>query len=298
MKKKIFLTIGGSDPSGGAGIQADIRVADRLGLYPLSVISAVTSQNTSTFADIFPVPVKVLRTQLETLLSDITPDCVKIGMLPSPEHAECVADTLREYVITSIVVDPLLVPTLSHQHASKKLVAAVARHLFSIATLVTPNLEELEVYEAVLDQNFDRLCNAYLLKGGHGKDDTITDTLYLHDEAPAAETGDVEELPDYMYNSPSPFPTVEMHPMSKVRETNEQIMFGSPLTIREFKHDRIDTGNTHGSGCVLSSAIACYLALDSDLVAAVEKALTFINDALAASKDFKLGKGNYGPSLL
>lgn len=255
-RKKIVLTIAGSDPSGGAGIQADIKTASLFDIYSCAVIIAITAQNTQKVSGIWGLNEKMVRDQLESVLSDITPDAVKIGLIPNPDTANIIAEILIKYSAKNIIVDPVLSPTLIKSPSDKKFIKEIVTGLFPIATLVTPNVLEKQEIEKTMEIPMEILCNAFLLKGGH--------------------TNGKTEIIDYLF----------------FRKDNDDI-----LQTLEFKHPRINTNNTHGSGCVLSTAIACLLAKGESLESAVDNAIKFTHTTMESSKTFNIGNGKYGPTL-
>lgn len=247
-----MLSIAGSDPSGGAGIQADIKVANMLGVYPCAVVSALTAQNSFAVSEVWPVEAHIFGAQLHSLLQDIRPDSIKIGLLPSSELIEIMEMFIREYNLVNIVVDPILSLSLNSFSPVETLMKAYGEKLFPLASVVTPNIPEAEAFEAFFNSSLSFLTNSYLLKGGHSNDDEICcDKLFMN--------GDL---------------------------------------VRKYTHKRINTTNTHGSGCVLSSAIASFLALGKRLEDAVADAIIFTDKCILNSKDQKLGVGNYGPALI
>lgn len=250
MRKKIFLTIAGSDCIGGAGIQADIKTAERLGQYACCVVTAITAQNSAGVAGIYHVSKEILEAQLSAVFEDIRPDSVKIGMLPGMENICTVAAYLEKYKPNHIVLDPVISSTLNPEsiHGEESLKVMVEQ-LFPLAEVVTPNVEELKILDETIG-DISEYCNALLMKGGHNAGKTSTDTLFM---------ADMESF--------------------------------------SFSHDRIATTNTHGSGCVLSSAIACYLGDGMTLPEAVSEAKGFLHRALLEGKHRSFGKGEYGPSL-
>lgn len=290
-EKKIFLTIGGSDPSGGAGVQADIRTADRLKLYPCSVITELTAQNSSGVSSISSVDTSIVESQLKSVFSDFRPDAVKIGMVRSKETIELLGEFLMKHETGNIVVDPVLSPTLADMIPEKDIVEAYSTYLFPIATLITPNIPEKDVIENYMGVNLENLCDAFLLKGGHLENSNeVSDVLFV-------KTSESRGFA----NSSAAFPTLNFN-------NSGLYDFGASFTdIDNFKegwekygyrHKRIISENTHGSGCVLSSAIACYLALGYHLEKAVGLGIRFTTDALSTSAKYKITQGNYGPSMI
>ncbi len=252
-----LLTIAGSDSGGGAGIQADIKTFAALGGYGMSVITALTAQNTLGVQGIHAVPPLFITQQLEAVLSDIGADAVKIGMLHSPEVIQAVAEGLKRYKVKYIVLDPVMVAKGGSKLLQDEAIAALKELLFPLATLITPNLPETEV---LLGRPIKTLADmrqaaielaalgpkAVLVKGGHLEGDASTDLLY-------SEGG-----------------------------------------YHEFDIKRITCNNTHGTGCTLSAAIAAYLAAGQDLPKAIAKAKEFITGAIQAGSAYTTGKG-HGP---
>lgn len=254
---KTVLTIAGSDSSGGAGIQADIKTIAAHRLYAESVITALTAQNTTGVYGVVEVDPAFVAQQIEVVFDDIRPDAVKIGMVSSPEIVSAIAETLRHVGARNIVVDPVMVATSGSSLIEGGAVEALVRLLFPLASVVTPNIPEAQVlcgFDIVTEQDAERAAAAIgekvpgaavLIKGGHGSEDAADDLLRLAD-------GSLEWL----------------------------------------RGKRIDTDNTHGTGCSLSSAIACGLANGECVLDAVARAKAYVAGALFA--DLRLGNGN-GP---
>lgn len=254
-----MLTIAGSDPSGGAGIQADIKTATALGVYAMSVITAVTAQNTTGVAGFEAVSPAMLEAQLRCVLSDVRPDAVKIGMIPSAEHVAIIAALLREYEVGNVVLDPVLVATSGDSLSDGGTVAALLSELAPLAAVITPNLPEIEVLtgeKPASPAEMGRLAGklrestgagAVLLKGGHIPGDA--DIIDVYADA----------------------------------ENTDFIM-----------HSRINTPNTHGTGCTLSSAIASLMALGRSPRAAAAEGAGWLHGALKAGAHLTLGHG-HGP---
>ena len=257
MKKKTVLTIAGSDSSGGAGIQADIKAITMNGVYASSVITALTAQNTTGVYGILETPADFIAAQMDAVFSDIFPDAVKIGMLPSPEAMECVAAKLRQYKPEHIVLDPVMVSTSGHRLMEPEAEETLKAELFPLAELITPNIPEAEVLTGLLindDSSMEHACRelfarfhcAILLKSGH-RTDHANDLLYTGDET---------------------------------------------LWI---KGERIDNPNSHGTGCTLSSTIAANLAKGYSLGDAVAKAKEYLTEALRVNLDLGNGHGHGRP---
>ena len=253
------LTIAGSDSGGGAGIQADLKTFSALGCYGMSVITAITAQNTVRVMDIHPVPPEYVALQIDAVLSDIGADTVKIGMLHSSAVISCVADRLSQYNCGNIVLDPVMISTSGKHLLQNDAVRMLKSQLIPLAAVVTPNLPEAsillgrEVTER--DQMGDacrelgRLgCRSVFLKGGHLEGNTCVDMLFER------RTG----------------------------------------ALLELESARIDTVNSHGTGCTLSSAIAAFLARGIDLPEAAARAKKYLSQALQAGAGVTVGKG-HGP---
>lgn len=251
------LSIAGSDSCGGAGIQADIKTATALGAYAMTAITAVTAQNTCGVTTWQPVADELLAEQLRAVLSDITPLAVKTGMVPSASHIRIIADAIRHYSLRNVVVDPVAVATSGDSLTAGGALEASVRSLFPLAAVVTPNLPEASMILGmkVTESNAveaSRLIirqfgpQAVLLKGGHGSDSMLTDTL--------------------------------------VMSHTDQVL--------TFTYPRIDTPNTHGTGCSLSSAIASMLAMGAPMPQAVGAAIRFVHEAIEAGAAFSIGHGH------
>ena len=288
-EKKIILTIAGSDPAGGAGIQTDIRTASDLGLYPCIVVTAITAQNTSEVAGVWGVNDNQLESQIDSLLSDIHPDAVKIGLVASAAALDIIAGKIEEFDLNNVVVDPILSPTLASAQPDQELARKYVERLFPLASLVTPNIPEKDYFESLTGKPFEELCEAFLLKGGHGEGETCFDSLSYHALDKLSSEFQSTSFPT-LNNKTQPFMPQDLSPMAEEE-------YARTLVTREYRHKRIQTSNTHGSGCVLSTAIACFLAKEFHLEKAVETGLKFTYNTLRASADVKFGKGNYGPSL-
>lgn len=243
------LVIAGSDSGGGAGVQADIKTINALGVYAASAITAVTAQNTLGVQAVHAVPAAVVKAQIMSVLSDIGADVIKIGMLANAEIIKAVIEALDESGFDGpVVLDPVMIST-----SGDSLLDSDAEDvLFTLmvhATVITPNIPEAEeltglrTYHEII-AGLQGFCDAVFLKGGHATNAVVTDSLHIGDDT-------------YTYSSP-----------------------------------RIDTKNTHGTGCTIASAIAAYLALGDTLPIACEKAHALVHQAILDAP--KLGSG-HGP---
>ncbi|MBT8585077.1 bifunctional hydroxymethylpyrimidine kinase/phosphomethylpyrimidine kinase [Polynucleobacter paneuropaeus] len=259
-----ILTIAGSDSGGGAGVQADLKVITALGGYGMSVITAITAQNTLGVTAIQDVDLAVIEAQIDAVLNDIGADSIKIGMLASPEIVQVVANSLRKHDITRIILDPVLRATSGASLGGDDTAQAMMKELFPMASLVTPNLEEASLllgrdisqvddFKSAAEKLLALGPQAVLIKGGH---------------LDSAHT----QLTDYL--------------MWRSIEDDLEI-----IQVKEFKHPRVNTENTHGTGCSLSAAIATYLADGHDLPHAVGKAITYVEAGLKAGRFLSIGEG-------
>lgn len=247
------LTIAGSDSSGGAGIQADLKTMTALGVYGMSAITALTAQNTTGVQSIFEVTPKFLEDELDSIFTDIFPDSVKIGMVSNADLIRVISKKLREYNAKNIVVDPVMVSTSGSKLMADGAKDALLSELFKVADIITPNIPEAEALTGQSIKSKDDMVEAakkigeffegyILLKGGHSADDS-DDLLY---------------------------------------KNSEKIWI---------KGERIENPNTHGTGCTLSSAIASYLAMGHDVPESVHLAKEFITGAISAKLDLGKGRG-------
>jgi hydroxymethylpyrimidine/phosphomethylpyrimidine kinase len=255
----IALTIAGSDSSGGAGIQADLKTFAAHQVYGASVIVALTAQNTRGVSAIHAVPAAFVAAQMEAVFSDLDVAAVKIGMLATRELIEAVADGLERHKARNIVLDPVMVAASGAKLLEDEAIEAVGRRLFPLATVVTPNLPEAAALlgtsmaetETAMAEQAEKLqalgAANVLVKGGHGTGETSSDLLLL--------------------------------------AGGQRQRFTAP---------RHDTLNTHGTGCTLSSAIAAGLARGLALAEAVGHAKTYITAAIAAADSVRVGHG-HGP---
>ena len=258
MRYSRFLSIAGSDSSGGAGIQADIKTASALGCYAMTAITALTAQNTRGVTAIHPVPVDFLKAQIQAVMDDIGVDALKIGMLHAPEVVEVVVWAIRHYDIRKVVLDPVMVSANGDPLITPETVDILVRQLFPLACVVTPNLDEA----------------AFLLKR------PLTDKPALEDAAR-----------DLLAMGA---PTVLLKGAHLPGEEILDIFAGADGTWLRMEGPRIASANIHGSGCTLSSAIASYLALGLPLDEAVKAGREYILKAIAAGADVRTGHGQ-GP---
>lgn len=277
--RRKVLTVAGSDCSGGAGIQADLKTMAAHGIYGMSVITAITAQNTLGVIKAGSLATELVAAQFDAVFTDIMPDAVKTGMLATAGVADIVASKLKEYNAVNIVVDPVLVATSGSRLSETSVTDVLVNKLLPLAKLATPNIPEAEVMaDASIHDREDmisvaaKLCKScgtsVLLKGGHISGDA-DDLLYCTEEEAALIDKD-----------------------SLDGSTAAAFEEGQGGRAVWFYGERICTRNTHGTGCTLSSAIACNLAAGLKLVPAIAYAKEYLSGALKAGLD--IGKGN-GP---
>ena len=260
------LSIAGSDSGGCAGIQADLKTCAALGCFGMTAITAITAQNTVGVHAVQALTPEILRAQIDVVVSDIGVDAVKIGMLHSPEIVQVVADALRQYAFKKVVLDPVMVATSGDRLIAAETVEVLVRELFPQVSVVTPNLDEASwllgraiEHPEQLEQAAKDLCDlgatAVLLKGGH-----------LSERTAGTQVTDL-----LCYRS-------------------EQ----GQWQTQTYASPRIASQNTHGTGCTLSSAMACHLALGASLPDAVAQARAYIVQAIASGQPVQTGQG-HGP---
>lgn len=253
------VTIAGTDPSGGAGIQADIKAISATGSYAASIITILVAQNTQSVIAIQEIPLAFIQQQIDAVFTDLSIDAVKLGMLYHEDIIHLVAANLKKYQPRFIVLDPVMISQTGHTLLKPQAIQALVNDLFPLATLITPNIPEAEsiLRVNINDEHSMRaaailLATRYkvsvLLKGGHLK---------------------TTHSPDIFYDYPQ-------------------------QQIHRFDAQRISTKNTHGTGCTLSAAIASYLAQGEDLYHAIVKAKHYLTQCILAAKGLTLGHGQ-GP---
>lgn len=253
------LTIAGSDCSGGAGIQADIKTISALGAYAASAITAITVQNTCGVTGIHPVPPAYVKAQIDAVMTDIRPRAIKIGMINDVEIVKAIAEAIRCYRPEFVVLDPVMVSTSGCKLIEDNAIEALTSLLMPLATIITPNLSEAEVLVDRPVSNVQEMeeaagdllklgCQAVLVKGGHLANGGMCDVLRLSDEKIA----------------------------------------------HRFSAQKVESHNTHGTGCTLSSAIATYLALGEPMIEAVRKAKEYVFRGILSGCNVHIGEG-HGP---
>lgn len=258
-KYPTVLTIAGSDSGGGAGIQADIKAISAMGCYAASAITAITVQNTVGVQAVHPVPLNILAGQIDAVLSDIGADAIKIGMLHSAEVVNLVAEKIEQYGIKNVVLDPVMVSTSGHRLIEETAIDSLKSRLMPLARVITPNIPEAEILcgkKIASEKEFAEVAKILSL------DNTVSVLLKA-----GHLTG--ETLVDYFYNAED----------------------GS---IALLPSKRVNTRNTHGTGCTLSSAFAAALAKGETLTKAAQSAKQYIQQAIISGAEYQIGKG-HGP---
>ena len=256
----IVLSVAGSDSSGGAGIQADLKTFSALGVYGATAITAITAQNTQGVFSQQALSPQMVYEQITAVVDDLSPKVVKIGMLSNVDIVHAVANALSQYSLT-IILDPVMVSSSGHRLLSLEGQDALKEKLLPMATLITPNIPEMEALTGMSLTTFDEKqkaahylidsgAKAILLKGGHEEGDIKTDILYSVHEG--------------------------------------------EMQIDTFASDTIPSKNIHGTGCTLSSAIAALMARGYELPNAVSEAKRYVSDAIRSGADIKIGHG-FGP---
>ena len=253
----VVLSIAGSDSSGGAGIQADLKTFSALGVYGATAITAITAQNTQGVHSQLAIDPQMVYEQITAVIDDLHPSYIKIGMLSNADIVRVVAKALSRYSIP-VILDPVIVSSTGHRLLSIEAQEVVKSQLLPLSTLVTPNIPEMEAlanislncYENKVQASkilFDYGAKAILLKGGHEEGDTKSDILF----------------------------------------TNSKSGIESAI----FTSESITTRNTHGTGCTLSSAITAFMARGYDIVEAITEAKSFITEAIRSGADIEIGHG-------
>ena len=256
MRLPVALTIAGSDSGGGAGIQADLKTFAALGVHGTSAITAITAQNTIGVTDILELPVELVRKQIAAVVGDIGVQAAKTGMLSSAAIVGVVADAVREYGLRVLVVDPVMVAKGGAKLLRDDAIEALRDRLIPLAAVVTPNLPEAEVLLGRHIASLDERKQA------------ARELVAMGASAAVVKGGHAEDATDVFFD-------------------------GSRMV--ELSAERIDTVNTHGSGCVFSAAIAAWQARGADPLRAASEARTFITQAIANSLEIGHGHGPVNP---
>ena len=248
-EQKIALTIAGSDPTGGAGIQLDLKIFSAFGILPLTAVTAVTAQSSTKVTKVLPVPAKILKEQLKLLISEFPIGAVKVGMLATEENVVVVSDLLKKIKGIPVIVDPVLASSSNKELLESKAIGTFVKKIVPFSTILTPNLPEARIlsedingeltHEKLAKKIAAMGCNGVLIKGGHSEGFKIVDT--------------------FLFNG----------------------------TIYNYSHKKIE-GNFHGTGCALSSAIASFILKGYDTLQAVRYAVEYLQRVMRNSKGFKI----------
>lgn len=252
--RPVCLTIAGSDSGGGAGIQADLKTFHAFGVYGTSAVTAITVQNTRGVTGVHPVPLDIVTAQIAAVAEDLPPSACKTGMLATHELVLAVAESIESHRLPNYVLDPVMVATSGDRLLDEDAQHAVLDELVPLCTLVTPNLDESAILAGFAVKDVESMHRAARRLVAAGANAALVKGGHLRSEA----------LVDVFYDG---------------------------HTAREFMRPRIDTRNTHGTGCTLSAAIAALLARGATLDSAVEQALDFIHRAIAQAPNLGAGNG-------
>ncbi|WP_353149779.1 bifunctional hydroxymethylpyrimidine kinase/phosphomethylpyrimidine kinase [Chryseobacterium sp.] len=252
------LTIAGFDGSGGAGIQADIKTTSALGCFSTSVLTALPVQNTRGVRKIYPIPVEAVSDQIKAILDDIVPDAIKIGMVHTPQLVEAIVSTLSQYPKIPVVFDPVMVATSGHRLIEEETIKAITEKLFPVADVITPNMDEAAI---LADMKVETLEDLYTA----GKK--------------------IKQLG---------CKSILLKGGHQKTSTITSLFYDEDGNYHSFETSKLDTSNTHGSGCTLSSAIAAYIAQGKPLYDSVSLGQQYIYQAIENGMDVQTGLGN-GP---
>lgn len=252
------LTIAGFDGSGGAGIQADIKTISALGCYATSVLTALPVQNTQGVINIFPIPIGAVAEQLDAIMEDIIPDAIKIGMVHTPQLVDTIVTVLQKYPDIPVVFDPVMVATSGHALIEEQTVDTIIEKLLPLSTVITPNMDEAAIMAKMKVETLKDMEVA-------GKRIKRLGCKNILLKGGHQKTAMITSL-----------------------------LLDEKNNYHAFEFDKIETNNTHGSGCTLSSAIASYLAQGDDLLESVALGQQYVFNAIQSGADTQTGKGN-GP---
>lgn len=260
MKYYTAMTIAGSDSCGGAGVQADIKTMSALGVYAASAITAITVQNTLGVYAIQDINPEIVKGQIEAVMDDIHPDAIKVGMVNDRTTIQAIAEALKRYQgkYQHLIIDPVMVSTSGCRLMQEDALSIFIQELLPLATLLTPNIPEAEILAGMKIQNKEDIQNAALAISKLGCKYVLIKGGHFQGA----------EKIDYLFED------------------------GKPIT--SYRGLSVNTRNTHGTGCTLSSAITSYLAREMDMNTAIAMAKTYLSGAILAGKDVQIGKG-HGP---
>ena len=302
MKIPTVLSIAGSDPSGGAGIQGDIKTIFAEGCYGMGVVTGLTVQNTLGVSDVMPVPADFLYRQIDEILCDIRPDAIKVGMIVSAEQIDVVVKLIEWHGLENIIVDPVIAPTSGVEFAGDKVLKALIEKLFPLSTIVTPNLPEAKrIYEIIGCQN--------LKLEGNGQMQAQAKSIFQSQIKTQVQSQSQFQSQTLIHGNSANLSAPELacligqscgcsvlikgghaedyHATDYLWTASDENRIGC---IVEFKGERIDTTSSHGTGCALSSSIAANMAKGHTLEAAIDRGKEYVTAALKS--DMHIGTGN------
>ena len=302
MKIPTVLSIAGSDPSGGAGIQGDIKTIFAEGCYGMGVVTGLTVQNTLGVSDVMPVPADFLYRQIDEILCDIRPDAIKVGMIVSAEQIDVVVKLIERHGLENIIVDPVIAPTSGVEFAGDKVLKALIEKLFPLSTLVTPNLPEAKrICEIIGCQNLKLEGNRQMQAQAKSKFQSQIKTQVQSQSQFQSQTlihgnsanQSAPELACFIGQSCGCNVLIkgghaeDYHATDYLWTASDENRIGCMV---EFKGERIDATSSHGTGCALSSSIAANMAKGLTLEAAIDRGKEYVTAALKS--DMYIGTGN------
>lgn len=302
MKIPTVLSIAGSDPSGGAGIQGDIKTIFAEGCYGMGVVTGLTVQNTLGVSDVMPVPADFLYRQIDEILCDIRPDAIKVGMIVSAEQIDVVVKLIERHGLENIIVDPVIAPTSGVEFAGDKVLKALIEKLFPLSTLVTPNLPEAKrICEIIRCQNLKLEGNGQMQAQAKSKFQSQIKMQVQSQSQFQSQTRihgnsanqSAPELVCFIGQSCGCNVLIkgghaeDYHATDYLWTASDENRIGCMV---EFKGERIDATSSHGTGCALSSSIAANMAKGLTLEAAIDRGKEYVTAALKS--DIHIGTGN------
>lgn len=296
MKIPTVLSIAGSDPSGGAGIQGDIKTIFAEGSYGMGVVTGLTVQNTLGVSDVMPVPADFLYRQIDEVISDIKPEATKIGMIVSTEQIDAAVNLIKRHGLENVIIDPVIAPTIGAEFASEEVMKSMIEKLFPLSTLVTPNLPEAKrICEIIGCQNLKLEGNGQMQDQAKSKFQSQIKTQVQSQTPIHGKTANLSapELACFIGQSCGCSVLIkgghaeDYHATDYLWTASDENRIGC---IVEFKCERIDATSSHGTGCALSSSIAANMAKGHTLEAAIDRGKEYVTAALKS--DMHIGTGN------
>ena len=302
MKIPTVLSIAGSDPSGGAGIQGDIKTIFAEGCYGMGVVTGLTVQNTLGVSDVMPVPTEFLYRQIDEVISDIKPEATKIGMIVSTEQVNVIVGLIKRHGLENVIVDPVIAPTSGAAFASEEVMKSMIEKLFPLSTLVTPNLPEAKrICEIIECQNLQLKNDSQMQYQAQVQSKDISRIKIQSQSKPQSQTEihgkaanlSAPELACFIGRSCGCNVLIKGG-HAEGSSATDYLWTASDENIMgctaEFKGDRVETTSSHGTGCALSSSIAANMAKGLTLEAAIDRGKEYVTTALKS--DMRIGTGN------